>query len=547
MKIRQQYFKIILFTVILSFLQFETNAQEQLRNYNVINSKNSRIIFTDDFTKGNVNKWNIRKNLEKQAVIVGQKYYLEAKNKGFTVQPYKYNIELPNNFQIDLNIKFHKGEFKFLNRLMSLNMKIKNNHKALKLAVLNKINFKTNQFNKITIRKIRNNYFYFINEKFIKLVRRENLKYNKLFIGVTPYTKLIIDKVVVKQITKPEKQLVIEEKERVKIIINSPQFDRGFLKLTNSNENLIKIEGKISPYVKDANLQINLSDVFYSQTGNFSKELKLINGKNNIVIRLYKQQELIAERNLIIDHYSSEVSDNDINSPFVIDEKRLALIIGNSDYELGGSLANPVNDANDMSVALKKIGFEVLLVTNASQKEIKKAVDDFGEKLKNYDAGLFFYAGHGVQVKGANYLIPVDANLKTENDVEYDCVNAERVLAKMEDASSKINIVILDACRNNPFERSWTRSGNGNGLAFMNAPSGSLIAYATSPGTTASDGSNRNGLYTSALLEHINTKEITILEMFQRVRATVMEKSKNKQVPWESTSLKGNFYFIPKK
>ncbi|MCF6319476.1 MAG: caspase family protein [Proteobacteria bacterium] len=143
-----------------------------------------------------------------------------------------------------------------------------------------------------------------------------------------------------------------------------------------------------------------------------------------------------------------------------------------------------------------------------------------------------------------DYLVPVDANLSSENDVEYDCVNAERILAKMEDAGSKVNIVVLDACRNNPFERSWTRSTQGKGLAFMNAPSGSLIAYATSPGTTASDGSGQNGLYTSALLQHLSTPDITILEMFQQVRSTVMEKSGDIQVPWESTSLKGNFYFV---
>jgi DNA topoisomerase-1 len=181
------------------------------------------------------------------------------------------------------------------------------------------------------------------------------------------------------------------------------------------------------------------------------------------------------------------------------------------------------------------------LAINTAKKVI---LDEFGEKLQSYDVGLFFYAGHGVQVKGSNYLVPVDANISSESDVEYDCVNAERVLARMEDAGSNVNIVILDACRNNPFERSWTRSTQGKGLAFMNAPSGSLIAYATSPGTTASDGSGNNGLYTSALLKHLATPDITILEMFQRVRTTVMKESGDRQVPWESTSLRGNFYFV---
>jgi uncharacterized caspase-like protein len=157
--------------------------------------------------------------------------------------------------------------------------------------------------------------------------------------------------------------------------------------------------------------------------------------------------------------------------------------------------------------------------------------------------GLFFYAGHGIQVNGNNYLIPVDARLQDENDVEYDCVRAGRILGKMESAGTRTNIVILDACRDNPFERSWNRGAQGKGLAFMNAPSGSLIAYATSPGTTAADGTGGNGVYTSALLEHIQTPGITIEEVFKRVRTSVRQQSQSKQIPWESTSLEGNFYF----
>ena len=223
-------------------------------------------------------------------------------------------------------------------------------------------------------------------------------------------------------------------------------------------------------------------------------------------------------------------------------QKRLALVIGNGNY-LGSTLANPENDAKAMRDVLLGFGFDVLEYENLTQSQMKKAMDDFGEKLKNYDAGLFFYAGHGIQSKGYNYLIPVDANLKSEEQVEYDCVQADRILALMEGSGSKVNIIILDACRNNPFERSWTRSSTGRGLAFMNAPSGSLIAYATAPGSTASDGSGQNGLYTSAILESIRIPDINILQIFQNVRSIVSEKSEGKQIPWESTSLTGDFYF----
>lgn len=224
-------------------------------------------------------------------------------------------------------------------------------------------------------------------------------------------------------------------------------------------------------------------------------------------------------------------------------ERRLALVIGNADYTYGGDLANPVNDARDMKNALEILGFEVLKCENCSQKTMKRAMDEFGRKLKNYDAGLFFYAGHSVQVDGNNYLIPLDAKLENQNEVEYDCVRADRILAKMESAGSKTNIVILDSCRDNPFERSWHRGAKGTGLAFMNAPSGSLIAYSTSPGNIALDGTGRNSIYTSALLKHIHTPNITIEEVFKKVRATVIKDSGKTQTPWESTSLTGNFYF----
>jgi tetratricopeptide (TPR) repeat protein len=225
-------------------------------------------------------------------------------------------------------------------------------------------------------------------------------------------------------------------------------------------------------------------------------------------------------------------------------EKRLALVIGNGNYK-AGILANPENDAKSIEAALKEIDFEVLKYENLRQNEMAKAIDDFGNRLAKYDVGLFYYAGHGIQSKGFNYLIPVDAELKSESDVEYNCVRADRVLGKMEDAKNNINIVILDACRNNPFERSWTRSSAGSGLANMTAPAGSIIAFATAPGSTARDGSEKNSPYTSALLTYIGEPGITAIQMFQKVTAHVLNKSNNMQMPWVSTSLTGDFYLVP--
>jgi uncharacterized caspase-like protein len=222
--------------------------------------------------------------------------------------------------------------------------------------------------------------------------------------------------------------------------------------------------------------------------------------------------------------------------------RRIALIIGNGNY-MNSVLANPENDAREIRNALLQCGFEVMEYENLTQAQMKRAIDEFGIRLRNYDVGLFFYAGHGMQSKGYNFLIPVDAVLNSEEQVEYDCVQADRVLAAMEASGTRVNIMILDACRNNPFERSWTRAVSGRGLAYMNAPGGTLIAYATAPGSTASDGSGKNGLYTSAILENIRIPNITILQMFQNVRTIVSEKSSKQQIPWESTSLTGDFYF----
>lgn len=268
---------------------------------------------------------------------------------------------------------------------------------------------------------------------------------------------------------------------------------------------------------------------------------------SGIPVSLAQAQDKVQDKG--VPAYNNEVVkedvgpvSNDLEASVAAEQKRLALVIGNGIYTYGGTLANPENDANDIGTKLQDLGFDVMLFNNLDLVSFKKSIDDFGLRLADYDVGLFYYAGHGIQVRGENYLIPVDANLRTENDVEYDCVNAGRLLSKMEDAGSTTNIVILDACRDNPFERSWRRATHGMGLAFMTAPAGSLISYATSPGATASDGSGRNGLFTTALLDYIDEPGITILEMFQKVRTFVREESEGEQVPWESTSLEGNFY-----
>jgi hypothetical protein len=304
---------------------------------------------------------------------------------------------------------------------------------------------------------------------------------------------------------------------------------RGIKKVSKAR-NMIK--GQAIDKSGVALVYVNNTEANLDKEGNFSANILLKPGENNVVIEAIDIHNNTANKTLKITREETFVQ-----------EKKISLIIGNASYVHGGNLSNPINDVKEMSKSLKSLGFEIMKYENVDQRTMKRAIDDFGTKLKSYDIGLFFYAGHGVQVGGYNFLIPIDAKLNSQNDVEYDCINVGRVLSKMENADNKTNILILDACRDNPFERSWMRGAKGKGLAFMNAPTGSLIAYATSPGKTASDGRNKNGLYTSALLEYIKNPKITALQMFQKVRKTVIEKSNGKQTPWESTSLTADFYF----
>jgi len=224
-------------------------------------------------------------------------------------------------------------------------------------------------------------------------------------------------------------------------------------------------------------------------------------------------------------------------------EKRTALVIGNGAYE-PGRLKNPVNDATDMAAALKRLGFTVILKTNAKQREMDDAVREFGRSLTRSDVGLFFFAGHGVQVGGSNYLIPVGARIEKEEDVRFEAIDAGRVLSEMDVANNGVNIVLLDACRNNPFARSFR--SDSRGLAIIGqVPRGAFISYATAPGNVARDGEGRNSPYTGALLQHMQTPGTPIETVFKRVRQKLDSETGGKQVPWESSSLKGDFYFVP--
>ena len=232
---------------------------------------------------------------------------------------------------------------------------------------------------------------------------------------------------------------------------------------------------------------------------------------------------------------------------FYKDEKRFALVIGNSNYPKSiGALKNPVNDATDFAKELELSNFEVQLLTNATYGQMRAAMLRFKEKVDANDrdktVALFYFAGHGLQHEDENYLVPIDAAIEFEDDIARYCFAVQRmVLSNMERSNSRMNIVILDACRNNPFP-ALTRSA-GQGLGEMRRARGSFMAFATAPGSTASDGTGRNGLYTQELIKSIRKPGLTIEQVFKDVRANVLRLSGNRQNTWDSSNIIGEFYF----
>jgi len=231
-------------------------------------------------------------------------------------------------------------------------------------------------------------------------------------------------------------------------------------------------------------------------------------------------------------------------------DKRVALVIGNSAYVSAPALANPVNDASDIAAALQGVGFEVILGTDLAKPAFDGKVRDFARILDRADVALLFYAGHGLQVAGRNYLIPVDAKLQIERDLDFEAISVDFVLKQMElEREGKTNVVFLDACRDNPLARNLARSMGtrsasiGQGLAQVQTGVGTFIAYSTQPGNVALDGQGRNSPFTAALARRIAEPDRTLTSVMIDVRNDVLSATGGKQVPWDHSALTGDFYF----
>ncbi len=223
-------------------------------------------------------------------------------------------------------------------------------------------------------------------------------------------------------------------------------------------------------------------------------------------------------------------------------QKRIALVVGNSDYK-NSPLKNPLNDARDMAAHLQSLGFSVTKLINADKRAMDQAIRMFAKKLNQQGSiGLFYFAGHGLQVNNQNYLVPIAAQIENESDVPYETIDVGRILAKMDYAQNSLNLVVLDACRNNPYSRSF-RSVN-RGLALIRPAIGTLILYATEPGNVAADGKGKNGLFTEKLMAAMTEPGVKVQDVFQNTANAVNSASQGKQTPWsEGTIIGANFYF----
>ena len=250
-----------------------------------------------------------------------------------------------------------------------------------------------------------------------------------------------------------------------------------------------------------------------------------------------KRQEL--EEQLRVAQQSTQPEKQPVTSGI---ERRVALVVGNANYKVR-PLKNAKNDADDVSRSLRTTGFEVIDLRDATLPQMRTAVRQFGDRLVNNDVGLVYYSGHGVEVKGRNYFIPVNADIQREDEIADQGLDVSLILEKMSTAGKGVNILIVDACRDDPFGRSFRSSSRG--LANMDAPRGTIIAYATSPGKVASDGDprERNSPYTKHLVKAMKSPNKPIEQVFKEVRRAVQEETKNQQTPWENTSLSGDFFF----
>jgi WD40 repeat protein len=321
------------------------------------------------------------------------------------------------------------------------------------------------------------------------------------------------------------------------IKIHKPAINRNYGEQI-IKESSLRLEGQIESKDKITKVFVNGEPATLDFNQGFTSEVPLVKGKNRIKIAVQNNQSMVTEKDIYVTcEPQATTKENKTSHQF---NKRLALVIGNGSYTQAGKLNNTINDANSMAQVLQELGFEVLKVTDGTYEQMKNAIYTFGDRISDVNVSLFYYAGHGLEVDGTNYLVPVDANIQSALDVKLKAIPLTGVIRTMEFSNDEgLNMLILDACRNNPFPTG--KRSSGSGLAQIQPPSGTLIAYATDPGSVASDGDQANGLYTGELVKQLKVSQ-RIEDIFMNTRNSVEKLSSGKQRPWEEARLKGVFY-----
>ncbi len=324
------------------------------------------------------------------------------------------------------------------------------------------------------------------------------------------------------------------------IKIAKPALTRGYGDQVVA-ESTLRVEGVIEGTDKISKVFVNGEPANFDYGRDFNYDLSLAKGKNKVTVTVQNTESVVTEKDFYVTYEPRAAAPaGKKEGPAKFQGKRLALVIGNAEYSSAAKLKNTRNDAASMAVVLQDLGFEVMKVLDGSYEQMKNAIYAFGDKAQSVDVSIFFYAGHGLEVDGTNYLVPIDADIQSALDVKQKAIPLTGVIRTMEFANDEgLNMVILDACRNNPFPTG--KRSSGSGLARVQTPSGTLIAYSTDPGSVASDGDRANGLYTGELVKQLKVSQ-RIEDVFMNTRNAVEKLSNGAQRPWEEARLKGVFY-----
>ncbi len=392
-------------------------------------------------------------------------------------------------------------------------------------------------WNKLTIRKVSDKYYYFINEHFISSVPFESFYGDE--VGYYCGGSLTIEADYLK-VSYLDIQELITDNTTPEIIIYEPAVSSG-QKITATNKQMV-VKGKASGKNGIYEVTINGTDANLNANGDFQQNVKLAVGENSITVKATDTRNNTVNYSFEVTRQPEAINNDALinENPINPNEKRLALVIGNSNYGGGQTLKNSSNDANLMSATLQNLGFEVITRIDATKQKMEEAVRDFSRKLPDCNVALFYFAGHGLQVEGTNYLIPTDAKLTEKSDCKFEAIPVNFVVEEFENYPNNVNIVILDACRSNPF-RSWARGGE-RGFKIINPTSGTIISFATAEGSTASDGTGKNGLFTEELVKQMTIPQ-PIESVFKKTRVQVQKRSNGGQSPQEWSQLTGDFYF----